>query len=221
MPVAISLGGSLVYADRPRTEYIKGLVAALRGAGAQLAIVVGGGRLARRRIEELGSSNKYEQDLAAIGATYENAQEVAKLFPGSVLIQQDIEKCARALSEGRTPITGGVLPGLTTDSVAALLAERIGAERLVNLSNVDGIYDSDPKTNPKARKYPTLTHEALVELAAAHDRRNPRENFIVDIFATKILCRSNIEAHFVNGNDLAAVKSAVLGRPHCGTVVRD
>jgi len=221
MVVAISLGGSLVNADGPRTDYLKGLVGALRESGIPLLVVVGGGKLARRRIEELGSANKYEQDEAAIGATYENAAIVKRLFPGSVLVRRSLEKCAEALVKGKTPVTGGIVPGLTTDSVAALAAEKLRAKRLVNLSNVDGIYDSDPRQNPGAKKYATLAHERLVAMAAEHDRRNPRENFIVDILAAKILARSNIEAHFVNGSDLVAVKAAVLGKPHSGTVVKD
>ena len=88
MVVAISLGGSLA-AD---AAVLKGLVTAIRDAGVPVAIVVGGGKLARQRIEELGSANKYDQDVAAIGATYENARRVAGLFPNSVLVERDIEK---------------------------------------------------------------------------------------------------------------------------------
>ncbi len=116
---------------------------------------------------------------------------------------------------------GGTIPGITTDTDAALLAEALHAKKLVNMSNVDAIYDSNPKTNPNAKKYSKLFYTDLVSLAARGDSRRAGENFVFDLVASKIIARSGIEAHFVNGRNLDEVKKAIEGKTHSGTVVKE
>jgi glutamate 5-kinase len=60
---------------------------------------------------------------------------------------------------------GGTIPGITTDTDSVLLAEAIGAKRLVNISNVDAVYDSDPKKNPNAKQ--DLEHLPPEQLVAS------------------------------------------------------
>ncbi|MBI4975444.1 UMP kinase, partial [Candidatus Peregrinibacteria bacterium] len=62
-------------------------------------------------------------------------------------------------------VIGGTIPGITTDTDSVLLAEALKAQRLVNISNTDAIYDSNPKTNPNAKKFSSLGYEQLIDLA--------------------------------------------------------
>ena len=66
-----------------------------------------------------------------------------------------------------------------------------------------------------------MSHQQLVDLAQKYDKRGPRENFIIDLLASKILARSNIEAHFVKGTKMKEIENAILGKKHNGTVVKN
>jgi uridylate kinase len=70
-----------------------------------------------------------------------------------------------AMAAGKVVIFGGGTgnPFFTTYSAAALRAAEIEAEVVLKATNVDGIYDSDPRTNPDAKKYDTLTHGVILE----------------------------------------------------------
>jgi uridylate kinase len=73
-------------------------------------------------------------------------------------------RAVRHLEKGRVVIFGGGTgnPYFSTDTTSALRAAEIGAEVILKATKVDGIYDSDPKKNPKAQKFETLTYmEAL------------------------------------------------------------
>jgi len=114
---------------------------------------------------------------------------------------------------------GGTIPGITTDTDSVLLAEAIKAKRLVNVSNVSGIYDSDPKTNKNAKKFERLTYDQLISLAMESDKRTAGTNFVFDLLACKLIARSSIEGHFVSWKDMDDVKAAIDGKKHGGTVV--
>ena len=188
-----------------------------------LFVVCGGGAPARAyadAVRELGG-NEFLADEAAIMATRTNAFLMMTAlgehaYPNVLL---DFVGAAEASISGRIPVMGGTIPGFSTDADAALVAEKIGARRLVNLSIVDAIYSADPRKVPGAKKFDRMTHQQLVELASASDQRRAGTTFVFDVVACKILARSKLEAHFVNGRDLAQVASAVEGRKHKGTVV--
>jgi uridylate kinase len=116
---------------------------------------------------------------------------------------------------------GGTIPGITTDADAMLLAEKTRAVRLVNLSNVHGVFDSNPKDNPGAKKYDEMTHEQLSDLAVKSDLRRAGTHFVFDVLACKLAARSNIELHFVDGRKMDDVLLAISGKRHSGTIVRD
>ena len=63
---------------------------------------------------------------------------------------------------GRIVLMGGVTPAQTTDAVAAVLAEWCGADLMVNLTSVDGIYTADPRIDPAAERLARLTPEKLL-----------------------------------------------------------
>jgi uridylate kinase len=129
---------------------------------------------------------------------------------------EDAKKCAK---NQKFIVMGGMIPGITTDAVCAILAEALGAKTLINFSK-SAIYDSDPTKNPNAKKYDNLSYEQLISLANKSDKRLAGTNFIFDMLACNIIARSKIQAHFINGSDEKEVLNAITGRPHSGTVVR-
>jgi uridylate kinase len=225
MKIAISLGGSSMVGQDgvPKVRYLKGLSGIIKRSRHEFGILTGGGVVARtyaNAARELGAS-EYEADSIAITSTRQNAQLLlcALRLEGVDAYKRVVVDFDRARSaRGKAVVMGGTIPGITTDTDAVLLAEAIGAERLVNISNVAGIFDSNPKTNPGAKKFDKMGYDELIKLASESDRRMAGTNFIFDMLACRLIARSKIETHFVS-DDLKEIENAIEGKKHNGTVV--
>jgi uridylate kinase len=224
--IVLSLGGGIVNPEgTPDSEYLGKLAKLLRESKRNFGIVVGGGRTARlyaQAARELGA-NEFEADEIAIVSTKQNAALVAAALQGDACptVFSDFGQAREAAAKYKVVVMGGTIPGISTDADAALLAEALHAEKLINMSNVDAIYDSNPKKNPNAKKYSKLFYTDLISLAMREDSRKAGENFVFDMLACKIIARSGIEAHFVNGRSLEDVRKAMEGKAHSGTVIKE
>ena len=185
-------------------------------------IVVGGGFEARKKAQNLRKkgATEFECDEAAIKITWKNAKTVAAVLGANTSIPKDFKKAKKRTEKNRIVVMGGTIPGITTDADSVLLAESLKAVRVINVSNTDGVYDSNPKENPHAKKYNQLSYEKLIELAMQSDKRMAGTHFVFDLLACRLIARSKIETHFVNGKNLDDVEKAIHGEPHHGTVVR-
>jgi len=223
--VVLSIGGSSINPNgKPDIEFLKGIGELLRSSKGEFGIVAGGGSTARAYAEALRKfgRSEYEADSIAIISTRQNAYLLTAILGEEAYpyIPETFEEARAALNGRRIVVMGGTVPGITTDSDSALLAEAIGAKRLVNISNVDGIYDSDPRKNPNAKKFKRLTHEQLIALAIESDKRMAGTHFVFDMLACKLVARSKIEVHFVSCKNFKDIRNAIEGKEHGGTVVR-
>jgi uridylate kinase len=111
-------------------------------------------------------------------------------------------------------IMGGLKPGITTDAVAALVAERVGAAFLVKGTDQDGVYDKDPRRHADAVK---LDHLSFNDLPKVFEESKHKAGMhqIVDPVAVEILKRRQMKLVVVNGfkpeNMLAAVNGERVG----------
>lgn len=224
--IVISLGGGIINPDgAPDTDFVRKFAKLIKDSKYNFGIVTGGGRSARlyaQAARDLGA-NEFESDEIAIVSTRQNAMLIASALAGEACptVFSDFAPAREAAAKYRVVIMGGTVPGITTDTDAALLAEALHAKKLINMSNVDAIYDSNPKTNPNAKRYSKLFYTDLISLAMRSDSRKAGENFIFDSVACKLIARSGMEAHFVNGKSLDEVKKAIEGKAHNGTVVKE
>ncbi|MCL4444763.1 MAG: UMP kinase, partial [Candidatus Thermoplasmatota archaeon] len=165
--LVISLGGS-VFTDNPlRIGFIQKLAATVTNLREkfQIGIVVGGGTLARSYISALRPEKVNDNVLDEIGiyATRMNALSFTSFLDNvNTKIPTTVNDAAEMISLYGCVVMGGTEPGHTTDTVAALLAERIGAGILINGTSVDGVYDSDPAKNRDAKKYSSLSYEDAI-----------------------------------------------------------
>jgi uridylate kinase len=224
MAVVISLGGSMVNGTgSPDIAFLKKFRSLLKGK-EKIGILVGGGKLARDYVSASSnfSKNPFWGDTLAVKATQLNAALITRVFEEEACptVFSDFEKAALASKKYRIVIMGGTIPGITTDTDAVLLAEAMGAKKLINISNVDGIYDSDPRKNTKAKMFKALTHSQLVGLASVSDKRTPGTNFVFDVIACKLAARTKLELHFVGGNNIQDLPKAMGGKPHRGTIIK-
>ncbi len=220
----ISLGGSVLVQNKPDLGSIKSISSVLNeliAQGKKLVVVVGGGKVCREYVnaaKELGANN-FELDEIGIRITRANASllshSIENAFPE---ILSEVKKASDVLAKGKTPIYGGLVPGFTTDAVAALLAEYLNAT-FVNVSNVDGIFTADPAAHPTARLYRELSYDMLLEILAKNAMK-PGQNLILDLPAAMVLKRSALTAFFLNGQNLENFKAALQGLSFTGTIVR-
>ena len=167
--VVAALGGSLL---RPEVEqrhaWLESLTEVVRDRVAmddKLGIVVGGGIAAREGIELARPIIDSEDRLDRIGiaATRLNATIVRESLadagiPVSGSIPLSVNEAVSLLEERPVVVMGGTRPGHTTDAVAIRLAVASDADRCIIATNVAKVYDSDPRVNPNARSFDSLTH---------------------------------------------------------------
>jgi len=117
-------------------------------------------------------------------------------------------------------VMGGTTPGHTTDAVAAMVAEAIGAKRIVNATSVDAAYTADPKAHSDAKRLTTITHQELYDLVnkGLHSA-GPSDVF--DRLGAETAMRANVPLVIVQGRDLKELEHAIRGEKVKGTLVVD
>lgn len=226
MIIVLSLGGSLINTEKGvDKEYLERIKRIVEKSKHKFGIVSGGGYKAREYIKEVRSAEgtEFEADMRAIEATRENAKELINILGKKIAcpkVPKEFEEAKKALEKYKVVVMGGTIPGITTDSDAVLLAECLEAERVINVSNVDGVYNKDPNKNTDAKKFHYLTHEELIKLSSENDKRIAGTNFVFDILACKLALRSKIELHFISGKNLGDLERAIEGEDHSGTIIK-
>jgi uridylate kinase len=162
-------------------DVIAGQIKKINRSGIEVAIVVGGGNFWRGAAAEAAGMDRATADYAGMLATIINAlalqdalekHDIVTRTQSSITIQAIAEphirrRAIRHLEKKRVVIFAGGTgnPYMTTDTAAALRAIEVNADVLLVAKNkVDGIYDSDPRKNPKAKKYHRLSHRQALTL---------------------------------------------------------
>ena len=212
--------------DAVRANDIARRVKEVRAMGVQVAIVIGAGNLWRGRVGlEMGMDQATADYMGMLG-TVMNAlalMDALEKLDVPTRVQSAIEmravaepyirrRAIRHLEKDRVVIFGGGTgnPFFSTDTAAALRATEIGADVLIKATNVDGVYDSDPKANHGAKKFDRLTYiEAL-----------QRRLEVMDSTAVSLCMENKMPILVLNLWDEHALKKAILGES-VGTLVTD
>lgn len=220
MRIVVRIGGSVV-ANPINTELMSkyaDIIKAVKQQGHEVAVVLGGGALAREFIgiaRNLGLDMN-AQDEIAISCSRLFAQLFLKKLGdvACIKVALTLEDAAQCLCEGKVVVMGGLKPGITTDTVAALVAERINAELLVKGTDQNGVYNKDPRKHPNAVKLDHLSIEDLAKVFE-HNEHKAGIHQIIDPEAIKVLMRKRLKIVVVNGfkpeNMLAAIKGENVG----------
>ena len=174
-----ALGGERGIGISPESvRHMAGQIREVRDLGVQVVLVVGGGNIFRGLSGSEKGVERATGDYMGMLATVINAlalQDALEKLGVATRVQSAISmaqvaeasirrRAVRHLEKGRVVIFGGGTgnPYFSTDTAAALRANEIGAEVVMKATKVDGIYDSDPKKNAKARRFAQITYsEAL------------------------------------------------------------
>lgn len=171
--------GDLAYGIDPNiVQTIADEIAEVINTGVQVAIVVGGGNIFRGIKGSAAGMDRATADYIGMIATVMNAMTlqdalerigVPTRVQTAISMQEVAEpyirrRAIRHLEKNRVVIfgAGSGNPFFTTDTTAALRAAEINADVVFKATKVDGVYDSDPKINPQARRYQSLTYSHVL-----------------------------------------------------------
>ncbi|PKP58731.1 MAG: UMP kinase [Candidatus Altiarchaeales archaeon HGW-Altiarchaeales-1] len=220
MKVVFSLGGSMVCPDDIDSDYIGKFSKFLKEICVKhkIYVVVGGGKTARKYVDVARKfeANEFFCDVIGIYATRLNA---CMLISSLNLNQIPFESIGDASkSNEKIVVMGGTHPMHTTDGVAAMLAENVRADLFINLTNVEYVYDKDPKKYLDAKTYEKLSYDELIKILN-NSEMSASANNILDLVAAKTIKRSKIRTLILNGRNFENLKNAIEGEGFIGTVV--
>lgn len=223
--IVISLGGSMIVPNNPDATFVakfKNLVLDWVNKEKKFYIITGGGKTCRNYNDALSQvANPTNEDLDWLGifVTRLNA-EFIKLSFGD----QSYEKIVLdpdSIPETDKPILvgGGWKPGNSSDLAAVHVAKSIGATKLINLSSVDFVYDSDPKINPDAKKFENISWHDYRSMISSD--WNPGMNLPFDPIASKEAEALGIEVVFIGGHNLESLNNYIRGNSFVGTTIKN
>lgn len=193
----------------------------LKSQKHEILVVTGGGRPSRKYIEaarKLKASSAY-CDLVGIDVTRLNARLLIAAL-GDLAEQEPIttfEAAVRVMLGGKVPVMGGTMPGQTTDAVAAMLASSSRSELLVFFTDVGGIYTTDPKLDPKAKKLEEVTVQDLMRLVSV--KMKPGINMVIDPVGAKLIQRTGIRTLVLGAHEIKRLPEILRGAKHSGTTI--
>jgi uridylate kinase len=212
LKIVLRIGGS-VLGSPPDATIVEAYVAAVRKVlerGHKIAVVVGGGRIAREYIETartLGLPRR-DQDTIAIHVSRLNAKLVG-IKLGAPSVPVSVSGMVSRLARARVAVMGGLRPGITTDTVATLVAEAWRSDLMIKASNQDGIYTADPRLHKGAKLLRAISYAQLVEILGGE--HSPGIHSIVDPVAVRRIAEHRIKLVVINGGKPESVLMAIDG----------
>jgi uridylate kinase len=220
-----ALMGADAYGINPATlDRIAGEIREVAATGVQLAIVVGGGNIFRGVSGAAAGMERASADNMGMLATVINALALQNAFerlgvPTRVMSALRMDQVAepwirrraiRHLERGHVVIfaAGTGNPFFTTDTAATLRGIEIGADVVLKATQVDGVYDKDPKKHPDATRYATVTYGVVLEKRLG----------VMDATAIALARDQNLKLRVFNLHKPGALVRAVLGQDE-GTLV--
>lgn len=226
----LSVGGSMIAPDKPDTEFLSAFVKMAKDwlaqdPGRRLILVAGGGAPARVYqgaykdvCSYLGTQPDNEAaDWIGVMATRINAQLLKASFGG--LCQNDVvtNPTADIDFKGQVLVASGWKPGFSSDNDAVLLAEKFGADTVVNLSNIEKVYTDDPRKNPDARPLDEISWADFRKMVG--DEWVPGKNVPFDPVASKKAAELGLTVICSAGKNIANTKNILDGESYVGTTI--
>lgn len=226
MTYIISVGGSLIVTTKGiDIKFLKSLqlfITDRAKQGDKFLIVTGGGVTARQYIKAANEIKKIpieEQDWLGIHATRLNAHllKTVLLDIAHPEIITNPEKVI--ISKRPVIIASGYRPGYSTDYVAVLLANKYKAQTIINLSNINQVYDKDPKKFSGAKKINEITWAKFRKIIGYKWR--PGLNMPFDPIASALAQKLKLKVVVMNGKKIKNINNYLEGKKYIGTLIAD
>lgn len=224
-PTVLSVGGSLVVPkegiDTKFLKDFKKLVVAQVKKGRRFVIVVGGGMTCRnyqKAAKVLGELTRDDLDWLGIHATRLNGHLLRTVFRDIAHLAM-IKDPTKPKIKWTEPVlvAAGWKPGWSTDYVATRLAKRFGAKVLLNLSNIDYVYDKDPNKFSDAKKIKNISWKNFRKIVG--NEWDPGMNAPFDPVASRLADQCGLKVVVVNGKKIKNLENFLSGKKFVGTVI--
>ena len=222
--IILSLGGSLIAPEKIDINFLKKFKKTIEKfvrKNHRFVAVCGGGAIARK-FQKAASGKKRitsrDLDWLGIYATMINANIVKQVFgemAESKIIQNPTEKIS---SNKKLILASGWKPGWSTDYDAVLLAKNLKAKTVINMSNVDYVYDKDPKKHKDAKKIGNICWKHYRQMVG--DKWTAGLNAPFDPIAAKEAEKSGIKV-IVIGKNLGNLEKLLNRKKFNGTVIEN
>ena len=225
-PIVISVGGSLIVPNGGiNTDFLIKLNKLIReevANGKRFMLIAGGGKLARRYQEAgsavIGKLTREDLDWLGIHSTHLNAHLLRTIFQ-DIANPRVVQDYDRRLENWIEPIAigAGWMPGCSTDYDAVVFARDHKAKLIINMSNIDYVFDKDPGKFSDAKPLKKITWEAMKKLVG--DKWIPGHNSPFDPIATELAESLKLAIVIANGNNMENIKKIINGESFKGTVI--
>ncbi len=214
--VLLKVSGKIINPGNPHlVSSYASILSELHRSGFRTVVVVGGGPYARKYVEcakAMGLSDAAADELG-IEVSRTNALLLAHALGDLSYrpVPRSIDEVERAWSSGKIVVMGGLQPGQSTAGTAAVVAELLGIKRILYATDVDGVYDRDPRRHPDAKKLDVVRARDLLNVLEQKFEAGGYQ--LIDPVALRIIERARIEVVVFNGfepgNVLKALRAEV------------
>lgn len=224
MVTVLSVGGSIISPDDVDTRLVSSLRDTLMPfveEGRRFILVTGGGAPARRYQRAYrdisGETDSEAQDWIGVAATRLNAQLLRGVFAAVCPDPIVTDPTAEIPFEGRVLVGAGWKPGFSTDYDAVLLAERFGADTVINLSNIEKVYTADPRIDADAIPLDRVSWGEFRRLVG--EDWVPGSNLPFDPIATRHAAKIGLRVIAAGGKNMENLSRILAGEDFVGTTI--
>ena len=220
----ISLGGSLIApeegVDWQFLKKFRQLILQLIKQGDKFYLIAGGGRTSRNYVAAASKVVKItseDLDWLGIHATRLNAHLLRTIFRKQAHPQIIKSPTFHIFSKESVVVASGWKPGWSTDYVATILAQEYDIKTIINLSNVDYVYDKDPRKFSDAKKLEKITWQDFRKIVG--DKWDPGLNAPFDPIASQKSEKLGLEVVIMNGKNIDNLKDYFDNKKFKGTII--
>lgn len=222
--IVISLGGSMIVPGGVDTNFIikfRNLVLEWVGKGKKFYIITGGGKTCRNyndSLRNIMSPSNEDLDWLGIAATRLNAELIRIAFEDKAYEKIIMDPDVIPSTDKPILIGGGWKPGNSSDLAAVHIANSTKSTKVINISSIDFVYDSDPKINPDAKRFENISWHEYRSMVSSD--WNPGMNLPFDPIASKEAEELGLELAFISGHDLESLNNYLSGGSFNGTTIK-
>jgi len=221
----LSVGGSIVIPNKINKNFLKkfrDFILKWAKKGRRFIIFIGGGKTARyyqKEAKKIGILNRANLDWIGIYATYLNASLILGLFKNKVYSQIIQNPTKRINTNKKIIIAGGWKPGWSTDYDAVRIARLYDANTVINLSDIDYVYNKDPDKFKDATPLKNISFSEFFKIGGK--KWSPGLNLPFDPIASKFAKEHKIKVIILKGTDLKNLDKLFQGENFKGTIIQD
>jgi uridylate kinase len=220
--IVISLGGSLVAPGEIDLGFLKNFKHVLQKylSANRFFILVGGGKVCRvyqKALLEFGAKES-DRDWMGIDISRLNARVVRQMFNGKVYPQIITDPNVKIKTTKDIIVGAGWKPGWSTDYDAVLIAKNHNVKTIINLTNVDYVYDKNPNEFPDAKSLASVDWKSFQRIVG--DEWKPGLSMPFDPRASKLAAKLKLKVVMINGKNLERLEDFLNKKPFIGTIIQ-